>query len=320
VWGAAATLAGGLLSITTGHAMGKLFSSGIIGGNPTRAFALAVLVGTTAWVTLASIVRLPVSTTHALVGSLIGTGLLFASDEVHWHGLVVKVAVPLLASIALAYGASLLISIVVQSRSRRARRRPADSADPESSGGTAARSEIGTDMTATALLTRTETEQQTKTSTDRGQRAVTAVHWLSAGAASAARGLNDTPKIAAVGAFALVPAGLTLSEVALIVALAMCLGSLLGIRVARTLGERVVKMSHTDGLRANLVTAALVGAGATLGWPMSTTHVSTGSIAGTAGRQFDRLNRKVLRDFVIAWTITPIFAALVAALVYVIVR
>ncbi len=107
---------------------------------------------------------------------------------------------------------------------------------------------------------------------------------------------------------------------ALIVALAMCLGSLLGIRVARTLGERVVKMSHTDGLRANLVTAALVGAGATLGWPMSTTHVSTGSIAGTAGRQFDRLNRKVLRDFVIAWTITPIFAALVAALVYVIVR
>jgi PiT family inorganic phosphate transporter len=46
--------------------------------------------------------------------------------------------------------------------------------------------------------------------------------------------------------------------------------------------------------------------------PVSTTHVSTGAIAGAAGREVARLNRKTLRDFAIAWTVTPIVAAPIA--------
>ncbi|MFY9808566.1 MAG: inorganic phosphate transporter, partial [Pseudonocardiaceae bacterium] len=60
--------------------------------------------------------------------------------------------------------------------------------------------------------------------------------------------------------------------------------------------------------------------GATQGLPMSTTHVSTGAIAGAAGRDVARLNRTTLRDFAIAWTVTPIVAALIAVVVYLLAR
>jgi inorganic phosphate transporter, PiT family len=89
-----------------------------------------------------------------------------------------------------------------------------------------------------------------------------------------------------------------------------------GLRIARRLGEGVVRMSHVEGFKANLSTSLLVGVGANLGLPMSTTHVSTGAIAGSAGRDVGRLNRRTLRDFAIAWTLTPFVAGLVAAGVY----
>jgi inorganic phosphate transporter, PiT family len=150
---------------------------------------------------------------------------------------------------------------------------------------------------------------------------VNGLHWLSSGAASAARGLNDTPKIVAVGAFALVPAGMSSRSVLLCVAGAMAIGSILfGTRVARRLGEDVVHMDHVEGFKANLTTAALVGLAANRGLPLSTTQVSSGAIAGTAGSHPSRLNRRTLRDFAIAWTVTPLSAALVAAAVFALLR
>jgi len=144
---------------------------------------------------------------------------------------------------------------------------------------------------------------------------------VSSGATSFARGLNDTPKIVAIGAFGLVPGHLRAWQLLVVVALAMALGGLAaGIRVARELGERVVRMSHAKGFKANLTTAILVGLGANLGLPMSTTHVSTGAIAGVAGTDPKRLRGDRLRAFALAWTITPATAAVVAALAFLLLR
>lgn len=89
-----------------------------------------------------------------------------------------------------------------------------------------------------------------------------------------------------------------------------------GSRVARRLAEDVVEMSTTEAFRANLTTALLVGVGANQGLPMPTTHVSTGAIAGIAGTQPHRLKSRTLRNFVIAWTLTPLTAAAAAAAIY----
>jgi PiT family inorganic phosphate transporter len=114
---------------------------------------------------------------------------------------------------------------------------------------------------------------------------------------------------------------MTSTQILLLVVGAMAAGSLLvGMRVARRLGEGVVKMSHVEGFKANLTTAALVGLAANRGLPLSTTHVSTGAISGAAGADVSRLNARTLRDFVLAWTVTPFFTAAVAAAVYAVAR
>jgi PiT family inorganic phosphate transporter len=151
-------------------------------------------------------------------------------------------------------------------------------------------------------------------------RAVSVAHSLSAGATGFARGLNDVPKLAAVGAFALVPAGMSLTTVCVIVSLAMLGGSILGGGLMARLGRDVVSMTNGEGLRANLSTSFLVATGAFAGWPMTTTQVSTGAIAGAAGANLRRLNRKTLTEFAFAWLCTPIVAGVVAAVVYLIVR
>lgn len=199
-----------------------------------------------------------------------------------WPVLAAKVVLPLLASVCAAYLLSALLS----------RREP---------GG-----EAGTRRLRAVVLPLPST-----------RHLPAGLHWLSAGAVGAARGLNDTPKIAAVAGFALLPAGTSAAAIVAGTAVAMAAGALLaGARVARRLGEDVVGLDDRDGLRANLATAALVGPGAAVGLPMSTTHVSTGAIAGVAGADAGRLNLRTLRDFAVAWTLTPVVAGLLAAATY----
>ncbi|WP_033346013.1 inorganic phosphate transporter [Catenuloplanes japonicus] len=312
LWGAATTLIGGLLSIQLGRGMGSLFSKGIVDATPSTAFALAVLLATAAWVLLASLLKLPVSTTHAIVGSLVGAGFVLAPGSVQWSGVVQKVVLPLLLSIVVAYALSLVLGIAAKAvvRWTDARQAAADRLLVAASTGEA----------GTAVEAQARSVEHNVSAASRTGRVITILHWISSGATGCARGLNDTPKIAAIGGFALVPAGFSATAVSVLVILAMAGGSLAGIRVARTLGEKVLKMSHVEGLTANLTTAGLVGSGALLALPMSTTQVSTGAIVGAAGGQLSRLSGSTLRDFAIAWLITPVFGALVAALAYTVLR
>ncbi|MEU8266036.1 inorganic phosphate transporter [Sphaerisporangium sp. NPDC049002] len=302
LWGTVTTLAGCLCSLALASKMTALFSSGVVTAEPTSAFAMAVLTGAAGWVGLATVLRLPVSTTHALLGGLIGAGLLFASDSIAWSSIPERLIAPLLISIAVAYAVTLILALLF--------------GRVKNTGGTAAPAPAPvTPDGGAALLQSTEPAVAAREATT--HQVLTAAHWLTSGATGFARGLNDTPKMVAIGAFALVPAGMTTWQIMLVVALSMAVGSLVGgMRVAERLGQGVVKMNHREGFLANLTTATLVGLGAGYGLPMSTTHVSTGAIAGSAGPNLSRLSGKTLRDFLIAWLITPIFAGAVAALVY----
>jgi PiT family inorganic phosphate transporter len=142
------------------------------------------------------------------------------------------------------------------------------------------------------------------------------LHWLTSGATSLARGMNDAPKIvalalaaSALGAQVALPAPLLYG----IVTVAMVAGSLVaGRRVTRVLAEDVTPMDDREGFAANLVTAALVTTGAVHGLPMSTTHVASGGIFG-AGTQRGTLDLRALRNILLAWTVTLPAAALLGA-------
>ena len=325
VWGALTTLLGSLVSLQFADELTKLFSKGIVTAGPTPEFTLAVLVGTVAWVTFATVTRLPVSTTQALVGALVGAGVLLSAHAVSWRALPEKVLVPAVLAIGVAYAISFVLNLV------RFRIPECVCVGVDAlAGAPAAVDPSGAAAFSTPphstprLRVEVGTVAECRVHGKHGKRldvTVNGLHWLSSGAASAARGLNDTPKIVAVGAFALVPAGMSSRSVLLCVASAMAIGSVLfGTRVARPLGEDVVHMDHVEGFKANLTTAALVGLAANRGLPLSTSQVSSGAIAGAAGSRPSRLNGRTLRDFAIAWTVTPLSAALVAAAVFALLR
>lgn len=306
IWATVMTVVGSVISLQLAEKMTKLFTSGIVSAAPTAPFAAAVLIGTTGWVALATVFKLPVSTTHALIGSLLGAGVLFASSGVQWNALLVKLVGPLLLSVVVAYGLTVLMTVVsrvvrVKLFARSVTTQAVIEEGPVLNGAGG----------PTVTLAATSVEPRVKKLGVMG-----VAHWLTSGLTSMARGMNDTPKIVAIGSFALI-GGMAPTTLAIWVAIAMAAGGLLvGSRIAGRMAHDVIKMRCSEGFVANLTTAALVGLGAFQGLPMSTTHVSNGAIVGTAGTNLSRLKGKTVRDFTLAWLITPPFAAAVAALAY----
>ena len=76
---------------------------------------LAVLTGAMAWVLFASRTGIPVSTTHALTGAIVGTGFIaFAGEGLIWSAIGKKIALPLLLSPFLALIVSLIVHPAVR--------------------------------------------------------------------------------------------------------------------------------------------------------------------------------------------------------------
>lgn len=130
---------------------------------------------------------------------------------------------------------------------------------------------------------------------------------------SFARGLNDTPKIAAL--LLLLPV-LNGRGGMVAIAIAMAIGGLLSAqRVADTMSRKITRIDHEQGFAANLSTGLLVLAASVYGLPVSTTHVSVGSLFGIGllSRQADV---GVVRNILLSWLVTLPCAALCSALVY----
>ena len=139
------------------------------------------------------------------------------------------------------------------------------------------------------------------------------LHFLSAGAASFARGLNDTPKITAL-LLAVPILGTHWSYLA--VAVTIALGGLLDAdRVAETLGKKVTGMNPGQGFAACLVTAGLVTTASFHSLPVSTTHVSVGSLLGMGATTGQAKWRKV-GEILLAWVSTVPCGAALAAITY----
>jgi len=149
------------------------------------------------------------------------------------------------------------------------------------------------------------------------------LHWFTSGATSFARGMNDAPKMVAIvlaaamlrGNYHIRPAAFAL------VSLGMVAGSwLAGRRVTTVLAERITPMDHWEGFLANAVTAAMVAPGAALGLPMSTTHVSSGSIMGIGLQNSAKINWRTVREMLLAWVVTLPVAGLLGILIYLLLR
>ena len=103
-WATATTFAGSIVSVLFAQKLVKTFSGkGLVpdalAGSPT--FAVAVGLGAALTIFLATYIGMPTSTTHALIGGLLGTGIA-ASATISTGVLVTKFAIPMLTSPILA--------------------------------------------------------------------------------------------------------------------------------------------------------------------------------------------------------------------------
>ncbi len=278
-WGTVWTMVGAALAAFVASAMIKTFSHGLVqtGTIIEQAATLAVLTGAMAWVLFASRTGLPVSTTHALTGAIVGTGLIsFAGEGLIWSAIGEKIVLPLLVSPFLALTVSLLIHPAVRALARKWEGSclcvmPASRAlvTINSRGGTR------------TLLQAAHFGQPVIAVPDQCDRAglqglvvgLDTIHWLSSGLASFARGTNDAPKIVAMLLLGSATAAWPSTSSQLIafggVAVAMGLGSYFGgLRVTEVLAEKVTRMDHAEGLSANLTTSSLVLLSGSLGLPV----------------------------------------------------
>jgi PiT family inorganic phosphate transporter len=138
------------------------------------------------------------------------------------------------------------------------------------------------------------------------------MHFLSAGLVSFARGLNDTPKIAAL---LLAAPAFTSFSAATVCGVAMALGGWLGAkRTAETMSHRITSMNAGQGFTANLATAVLVTSASRWGLPVSTTHVSCGALFGI-GSTKGHGNYHMIGQILLAWITTLPCAAAIAWLI-----
>ena len=305
-----ATVAGSLAALFLAETLVQNFSGkGLVADVVVNApmFILSVACGAALTVFLATRLGYPVSTTHALIGGLLGAGLAQAGGDVHFDKLMQTFLLPLLVSPLLA--AMLGASAYSALRLHKAEQDcvcVTEPAIPAMAGGMARIAAplwvVGSDDDCAQLPVVARFSIT---------RWLDKLHVLSALAICFARGVNDTPKIAAL----LLASSLLDAQTSVgWLAAAMALGGILfARRVAERMSYRVTRMDHAQGLTANLITAMLVLFASKLGVPVSTTHVSIGSIAGV-GMRAQTLDWVALRQIMLSWLTTlPLAAALAFA-------
>jgi len=323
IWATVTTFMGSIAAIALAGSLIKSFSGkGLVDDALAAqpAFAASVALGAGLTVLLATRLGMPISTTHSLVGSLVGTGLI-AHATLNVSNLGSKFLLPLLVSPILALGFTGMIYPLM----RRLRARLGITRDSCLCVGDETLEVVPAGKLDVAVLRAeqlTATLGDTVTCQNRYQGRVLGIsaadtldrlHFLSAGMVSFARGLNDTPKIAAV----LLVAPYCGTSVSLaLVGIVIALGGLVSARrVAETMSNKITPMNHGQGFTANVITGLIVIGASRFGLPVSTTHVSCGSLFGI-GAVTGQAYGKTILTILLAWFVTLPAAAAIAAAAY----
>ncbi len=256
------------------------------GGHGLLLILMAALAGAIIWNILTWLWGLPSSSSHALFGGLVGAaiaslgwgGVKWMGSDGHLDGVIGKVVLPALISPAVA--------IVVAM--------------------------IGTRLVF--AITRGVAERYQEAGFRWGQIGTASLLSLS-------HGTNDAQKTMGVITLALIAANpnMPTTEIPLWVkfacALAIASGTYIGgWRIIRTMGRGLVEVLSPQGMAAESASAAVILTSSQMGFPLSTTHVCTGSILGSGlGRKGATVRWGVAGRMLGAWLITLPSAALVAA-------
>jgi inorganic phosphate transporter, PiT family len=248
----------------------------------TLPIVFAGLCGAIAWNLLTWYFGLPSSSSHALIGGMVGATFAAAGAKaVLGEGLVDKVVVPALVAPILAFVVAGLGIVVVYAIVGR------------QTPGTVSRGfRLGQIISGSMLSLSHGTNDAQKT------MGVIALALVAAGKLAPSA---DPPTWVIVSA-----------------ATAIALGTYVGgWRIIRTMGTRIIKMDPAQGFAAQTAGSAVILSASHVGFPLSTTHVISGAIMGAgAAKRVSAVRWGVAGNIVVAWVLTLPAAALVGALIY----
>ena len=255
-------------------------ASGIVdSGAVTLTVVFAGLVGGITWNIVTWLLGLPSSSSHALIGGVVGAALIAGGTEaVLFGGVIAKVMIPAVVAPILAAGVCYLGMIAVYRISKGA---------PKALRSQGYR--IGQIGTASLMSLAHGTNDAQKTM----------------GIITLALVVNGSQSSDAATPF----------WVIFTCAVAMGLGTYFGgWRIIRTLGKGLVDITPPQGFAAAGSSTAVILASTHLGFPLSTTQVATGSIIGSGlGRKKSEVRWAVAGRMAVAWLITLPSAGLVGA-------
>ena len=279
---AALNFAGAFISLSVAATIGK----GIIEiGAATGPVIFAGLIGAIAWNLVTWYFGLPSSSSHALIGGLVGAAFVASgTDAVQGDGLLGKVIVPALIAPVLAFAVAALAILFAYRIVGRLRPGPVNRgfrAGQIASGG------------LLAVAHGTNDAQKTM--------GIIALALVAHG---------DIP---ADPARFFVPDWVVISA-----ASAIALGTYTGgWRIIRTMGSRIIKMDPAQGFSAQGGGAAVILISSHFGYPLSTTHTISGAVMGAgAARRFSAVRWGVAGNIAAAWVMTLPAAAAIGGAVY----
>jgi len=260
----------------TGTEVAKTVGSGIVGAHVPLVTICAALVSAIVWNLITWYYGIPSSSSHALIGSLLGAGIAtLGIGTAHWDVLWLKVGLPLLVSPVVGFLVALWLMRLLL--------RIFASMPPARVGPIFRHSQV---LSAAFMAFSHGGNDAQKT------MGIITLGLVSAG---------------------VLPSFHVPTWVIAVSALAMAAGTLAGgRRIIHTMGTRLAHLEPIHGFAAEASAGAVIQAASRLGFPLSTTHVIGSSILGVgAARRMTAVRWEVVRDMVGAWVLTiPVTAAI----------
>ncbi|WP_202318699.1 inorganic phosphate transporter [Archaeoglobus neptunius] len=242
--------------------------------------ALAALLSAGFWITISTYYNLPISTTHSIVGAMLGFGLAAVSqgnltlDSIKW-GVLLKVVLSWIISPLLGAALAYLVFMIIRY----------------------------------ALLERYSSESV--------EHVFRYLQVLTACYMAFAHGSNDvanaTGPIAAIMGYS----GEVPFWVLLFGGIGIAIGiATWGYRVIETVGKNITELTYTRGFSAEFATATTVLLASSYGMPISTTHTLVGSVIGVGlAGGLASVNKKIVQKIIFSWIVTlPVAAGMTISL------
>ncbi len=281
---AAFNFIGPFLGIKVAETIGGVIHFGDADGNTMARLVVAALIGAFLWDLLTWLWGLPVSSSHALVGGLLGAGMAaMGSAGINWHKVLLVLASLLLSPLlGMSVGALLML---ISRRILRAIRLDIEQAD--------------------GFYRKMQIFSSAFVSFTHGSNDATKVMGIITLFLAAYYNWTELS----------VPVW-----VIILCAGAMAVGTYLSVasfRLIRTLGEGITKLHPVHGFSAETGAASIIFLASRLGLPVSTTHVVTSSVTGTGiATGLRNVGWRTFRDILLAWIVTFPFCAAAAAGTY----